>query len=64
MANQARFSAQARMTFEQAGHLRLNDIPQQSSAVSLVRTLPPAVTETGRDRIRLVDDHLGYECPP
>jgi hypothetical protein len=30
----------------------------------LVRTLPPAVTETGRDRIRLVDDHLGYEWPP
>jgi hypothetical protein len=23
-----------------------------------VRTPPPAVTETGRDRIRLVDDHL------
>jgi 8-hydroxy-5-deazaflavin:NADPH oxidoreductase len=56
--------SQARMTFEQSGHLRLNDIPQQSSAVSLVRKLPPAVTETGRNRIRLVDDHLGYEWPP
>jgi NAD(P)-dependent dehydrogenase (short-subunit alcohol dehydrogenase family) len=35
----------------------------QRCAMSLVRTLPPAVTETGRDRIRLVDDHLGYEWP-
>jgi hypothetical protein len=37
--------------------------PQQVELRASDRSLSPAVTETGRDRIRLVDDHLGYEWP-